>query len=85
MNAVESNQIKTDRQPAASPDELSKRLADLFEAKSHQEQILSASMKSKIEVLLKTHPKKTVLKEYRATDVLYCNGEDVLKYTVLIM
>ena len=30
-----------------SPNDLSKRLADLFEAKSHQQQVLSDSMKSK--------------------------------------
>ena len=34
-----------------SPNDLSKRLADLFEAKSHQQQVLSDSMKSKIEAM----------------------------------
>ena len=46
-----------------SPNDLSKRLADLFEAKSHQQQVLSDSMKSKIEALRKAHHKKTVFKQ----------------------
>ena len=64
-----------------SPNDLSKRLADLFEAKSHQQQVLSDSMKSKIEALRKAHHKKTVFKEYRATEVMYCYGNRIKIYS----
>ena len=81
LSTIDGSEKQEAKSLQQSPNDLSKRLADLFEAKSHQKQILSESMKDKIEVLLKSYPKKTLFKEYRSTDVMYCNGNRIKIYS----
>ena len=58
----------------AKADQLSKELADLFEAKSYQQRILTDSFKSEINELLNAQSKKSRFKEYRASNILFKNG-----------
>lgn len=63
--------------PPLDPSDLSSELADLFEAKSHQQLILSDEMKTDIRNLLNGYPKRSDFKEYRPSNVLFKNGTKI--------
>lgn len=53
---------------------LAKELADLFQAKAFQQEIITASFKSKMDKLTKSHPKKSRFKDQRASNIIFKNG-----------
>jgi len=63
-----------------SAQDLSSKLSDLYAALSHQEEVLSDAFKSDEKIHLESTGKRYTFKEYRATNVLYRNGNRIEIY-----
>ena len=72
LNTVTENKLDKDRIKHAQ--DLSIKLSDLYAALSHQEKVLSDSFKKDEKAQLDATGKRYIFKDYRATNVMYRNG-----------
>ena len=72
LNTVTENKLDKDRIEHAQ--DLSSKLSDLYAALSHQEKVLSDSFKKDEKAQLDATGKRYIFKDYRATNVMYRNG-----------
>ncbi|WP_157968311.1 hypothetical protein, partial [Cysteiniphilum litorale] len=72
LNTVTENKLDKDRIEHAQ--DLSSKLSDLYAALSHQEKVLSDSFKKDEKAQLDATGKRYIFKGYRATNVMYRNG-----------
>ena len=72
LNTVTENKLDKDR--ICHAQELSSKLSDLYAALSHQEQVLNDAFKKDEKAQLDATGKRYIFKDYRATNVMYRNG-----------
>ena len=72
LNTVTENKLDKDRIEHAQ--ELSNKLSDLYAALAQQEKVLSDSFKKDEKAQLDATDKRYIFKDYRATNVIYRNG-----------
>ncbi|WP_188618965.1 hypothetical protein, partial [Cysteiniphilum litorale] len=72
LNTVTENKLDKDRIEHAQ--NLSSKLSDLYAALNHQEKVLSDSFKKDEKAQLDATGKRYIFKDYRATNVMYRNG-----------
>lgn len=67
--------------PTLSAKEIAEMIADLFEAKKQQQEIISDDIQGQIKIIAESYPKRCRFKEYRGVKVLYSNGSKITIYS----
>ena len=74
VNSGESSLLDEGQQDIVN---LECELSDLFQAKSFQQKILTDEFKSKMNELVRSHPKKAKFKDYRVSNITFKNGTTI--------